>query len=129
MAEALIRIAPGTRWPVGVVFQFGDGASPLSSSVSAKLPLPFDMKPEIWWAVLDASGSVDFAIEYASSVTGVFSSIGGTQPSVVAAIGAQSAGTLNWATVDWKRGGVLRVVVTGISGPKGITLTIGTKRV
>lgn len=92
-------------------------------------PLPFAGTFTKWWARRDGTGDVTYTVEYASSPTGAFASVGGTQPFITGADGNEETGGLDWTTVAFVEGGVLRVTLTGFTGAMDITgLTIGATR-
>jgi hypothetical protein len=82
-----------------------------------------------WWASRDGSGDATWTIEYAATVTGSFASVGGTQPFITGAVGNSDTNGLDWTTLTFAEGSVLRVTLTGFTGAGTCTgLTIGATR-
>lgn len=92
-------------------------------------PLPFGGTFSKWWAKRESSGDATWLVEYASSVTGSFASVGGTQPSVTGAIGSKDDDGLDWTTVTFVEGGVLKVTLVTYTGATVVAaITIGATR-
>ena len=107
-----------------LVFPFGNGIHPLTAGEYMEIPLPWGMDFAYWHARLDTSGDASFTVEYASTITGALSGVGGTQPSWSGARGAANIGGLDWTTTQGVRGGVVRVTHVSSTNAKTAALVI-----
>lgn len=110
---------------VGLTFTFGDGVNTPYAGSIVQIPMPFGMTMEFWRSRLDISGDAVFAVSVASTITGAYSGVGGTAPSVSGALGAEDMNGLDWTTTVLTQTSVVKVELVSFTNAKQITLVIG----
>jgi hypothetical protein len=114
---------------IAIPMQFGDGESgppPLDSVMI--VPMAFSGTFENWRIRLEQSGDVTFEVSYASTISGPFVPVGGTNPAVTNALANEDLNGLNWTIADFVPGGVLRVQMIDLQTAWVATITLGVRR-
>lgn len=110
--------------PVPVVFQFGDSLFNAQVGMKIRARLGYAATFKSWHVKLGASGSATFAVRTATGVTGTFSSVGGTAPSVTTALGAEDVNGLDWTTTGVLDGDWIEVELTSITTAADATFVL-----
>lgn len=118
-------VDPDLTGLTGIGFVFGDGTGSVPDNAYVQMPVPWDMKALRWHARIDIVGDATFAVKSSSGIAGAVASVGGTQPSITAARGAELLAGLDWTTQQLFMGDVLEVtVLTTSPGVKQVTLVV-----
>lgn len=108
-----------------LTFQFGDSLFNAVAGMKLRVRVSgYSANFKSWHARLGASGSATFTVRVATSVTNAFASVGGTQPSVTTAVGAEDTDGLNWTTTGVSDGYWVEVELTSITTAADATLVI-----
>lgn len=113
--------------PVALLFQFGDGANgTIMAGAKAHITIPHPMRAKSWHArhTDNAVGDSTYQVRKAASIAAAMAGVGGTQPSISGAIGAEDTNGLDWTALDFAAGEVVEVELLTITTAKAASLTI-----